>query len=55
MKQFLLFGYDSYYPCGGWNDFIASFHSEGEAITHELSLGGDYDHYDIIDTAEVDK
>lgn len=31
MKQFLLFGGDTYYPSGGWGDFIQSFNTNEEA------------------------
>lgn len=31
MKQFLLFGYDTYYPSGGWRDFKESYDTEEEA------------------------
>ncbi len=32
MKRYILFGYDGYYPRGGWNDFIASFDTVAEAF-----------------------
>lgn len=31
MKQYLLFTGQYYYPCGGWDDFIADFDSIKEA------------------------
>lgn len=32
MKKFILFGGSTFYPCGGWEDYINSFAELGEAI-----------------------
>lgn len=32
MKRYLLFAGEDYYPVGGWDDFIGSFDSLGEAL-----------------------
>lgn len=45
MKRFLVFTYDSYYPCGGWQDFKASFDTLAEAI----AFTDNYDNKDVID------
>lgn len=44
MKHYLVFAYDAYYPCGGWNDFQASFDTLEEAKAyvdgpHEYNYG----------------
>lgn len=31
MKRYLVFSFDQYYPCGGWNDFKGSFDTYEEA------------------------
>ena len=33
MKRYLLFGFDQYYPEGGWNDFMASFDYWEDAVS----------------------
>lgn len=35
IKRFLLFAGDTYYPNGGWGDFIASFETKEDAIEAE--------------------
>lgn len=30
MKRYLVFAFDHYYPCGGWNDFVESFDTMAE-------------------------
>lgn len=32
MKRFALFAYDTYYPTGGWNDFVDWFESVEAAV-----------------------
>jgi hypothetical protein len=32
MKKYLLFVMDSYYPSGGWGDFVDSFEDKDEAV-----------------------
>lgn len=34
LKRYIGFGFESYYPGGGWNDFIGSFDSIEEAYAH---------------------
>jgi hypothetical protein len=34
MKRYFLFVFASYYPAGGWDDFVESFDSIDEAKTH---------------------
>jgi hypothetical protein len=46
MRRFLLFGYDSYYPCGGWNDLICDYETAAEAFAIKLTT----DFRQIIDT-----
>lgn len=31
MKRYLVFGGDTYYPSGGWNDYIGEFDKSDEA------------------------
>ena len=31
VKRFVLFAYETYYPGGGWGDFVRSFDTEAEA------------------------
>ena len=53
MKRFLLFGYDHYYPCGGWEDFIGDFDTLGEAkdgINVFRRLGYIRDDYEVVDS-----
>lgn len=49
MKRYMLLGYDQYYPCGGMNDFIASFDTYGEAEEHQDALPRPCDYYHIAD------
>ena len=32
VKRFVVFGSESYYPAGGWGDFVNSFDTSEEAI-----------------------
>ncbi len=41
MKRFLVFGYDDYYPCGGWDDFDGCFDTLEDALEHVQSDGVD--------------
>jgi hypothetical protein len=40
MKRYLLFGWDTYYPLGGWNDYKGSFESVGGARENRLGDAG---------------
>lgn len=33
MKRYALFAYDTYYPSGGWHDFLKSYASIEDALT----------------------
>jgi hypothetical protein len=46
-KRFVLFAGSTYYPGGGWADFVASFDSAEEARAH--SLDHTYDWRQIVD------
>lgn len=44
LKRFLVFSYESYYPGGGWSDFLGSYDTaEAAYIAHEYAD-------DVIDT-----
>ena len=49
MKRYLLFGGSSYYPAGGWKDFLGSYDSELECLRALLS-GERTDWYHVIDS-----
>ena len=53
MKRYLLFAGDTYYPCGGWEDFIGEYVSID--ITRKRIKEGDaygkYDWWHIVDTS----
>jgi len=59
MKRYLLFGYDQYYPSGGWTDYKGSFDSieECKEMIESRNLGymSKCDYWDIVDrdTEEV--
>lgn len=50
-KRYMLFGFDTYYPCGGMTDFLFSFDTNEE---FEKGINKEYrcDHYHIFDTVE---
>jgi hypothetical protein len=50
-KRFLLFGFDRYYPGGGWNDFLGSFDTAEEAREFAAAQKYQPDCHDVIDTA----
>ena len=39
MDGYLLFGGETYYPKGGWSDYIGAFRSEAEAAAAFVSDG----------------
>lgn len=47
MKRYLLFGFDGYYPEGGWNDFRSSHDTVEEALATVTQA---YDLYHVVDT-----
>lgn len=52
LKRYLLFAGETYYPSGGWMDFIRSFDSKKDAVilARQLKSEGDIDWFHIIDT-----
>jgi len=48
MKQYLLFGFDQYYPRGGWSDLLGSFDTLEEA-KGAVGKQGRWDYYQIVD------
>lgn len=52
MKRYLVFGYDQYYPSGGWNDFKADFDTQEDAeeFAKDLVQTRHWDYYDVVDT-----
>lgn len=54
MKRYLLFTFQSHYPCGGWNDILSTYDDlqgaidEGERLISERSLLSP-DHYHVVD------
>ena len=49
MKKYLLFMYDSYYPCGGFNDFVCDFNSLNEIDYTNII------YYDYVEIADSDR
>jgi hypothetical protein len=50
MKQFLLFAGDTYYPGGGWDDFVGDFETVEAARNAAASCR---DWWQVIDTATM--
>ncbi|KKT86008.1 MAG: hypothetical protein UW85_C0008G0002 [Parcubacteria group bacterium GW2011_GWA1_Parcubacteria_45_10] len=48
MKQFLIFAGDTYYPSGGWQDFIGSENTKEEALL--LMSKRHYDWWQVVDS-----
>ncbi len=46
--MFLLFGFDDYYPSGGWNDFVGSFNTLKEA-QNGTKVEYPHDQYQVVD------
>ncbi len=49
MKRYLVFGFDQYYPNGGWNDFICSTNTLEEARLEVKARTHDNDYFQIVD------
>lgn len=50
MKRYALFAGSSYYPSGGWKDFVGSFDTAMEArVPGIVGYSESYDWYHIID------
>ena len=47
MKRYLVFAFDDYYPCGGWEDFIKDFDNDYAAL--QCALGSKEPNRQIID------
>lgn len=52
LKRFLLFVGGTYYPAGGFDDFVESFDTQEEAHEHIASKCKNDDWAQIIDTGE---
>lgn len=48
-RRFILFGWDTYYPCGGINDIVATFEEE-EYEEMKSTWYGEYDYFQVFDT-----
>lgn len=53
MNRYLLFAFDSYYPQGGWEDFVESFDTLEDALEAGGLLERDYIQVVDSDTGEV--
>lgn len=51
MKRFLLFSSDTYYPGGGWDDFVADYDDVEAARVAGRKTG--YDWFQVIDTTTM--
>lgn len=50
MKRWLLFGYDKYYPGGGWTDLLQSYDMYNAAVDAMiLNVYGRFDYHQIVD------
>lgn len=47
MKRFLVFAWEQYYPCGGFNDLVGNYdtYEECEVRVDQLT----YENYEIVD------
>ena len=50
LNQYLLFGGDTYYPRGGWDDFIMSSPTMENAIAMVSQLEKKCEWYHVVDT-----
>lgn len=50
MKRYLLFAGDTYYPNGGWYDYLGSFDTTEDCLRH--IAGTPWDWWHIYDTKE---
>lgn len=48
MSRYLLFGYDAYYPGGGWNDFISAHDTIQAAKTHAVASKDNSEFLEIV-------
>lgn len=61
MKRYLLFGYDQYYPGGGWSDFIKASDDLEElkkgaevGLNRNQTEGYRHEYYDIVDLNKME-
>ncbi len=47
-KAFLVFGYDQFYPNGGWNDYLGRFETLELAKEFIAAKGDSHNYYDVI-------
>ena len=52
MKRYAIFGFDTYYPKGGFNDFVYDFHTFDEAKEYVERNRATRDSFHIVDTVE---
>jgi hypothetical protein len=52
MKRYALFAGETYYPAGGWSDFIGSFDSFSAADEVAQKENRDWSHVIDLDTGE---
>lgn len=53
MKRYMLFGFDTYYPGGGFNDFKLDFESQEEFF--EKFTSDIWEYYQVFDTKNLTK
>lgn len=55
MNRYLVFAYDTYYPCGGMNDLKGHFQTEAEARAFALSFykEGDASFPDYVEIFDI--
>jgi hypothetical protein len=50
VKRYLLFSGDTYYPSGGWQDFVDSFDTQEEADARgRIERSNGHDWYHVVD------
>lgn len=50
MGRYLLFAGDTYYPSGGWNDFVGHFSTAVAALAYLETVSTKYDWAHIVDS-----
>ena len=50
-SRYCVFGYDHYYPQGGWEDFLGRFETIPEAVAF-IKKHNFYEKYQIIDVVD---
>jgi hypothetical protein len=49
-KRYLLFGFSTYYPYGGWHDFKGDYDTLSEVYPKLLEFKDAFDQFHVIDT-----